>query len=145
MSILVGAMSGTLREANIGVVGDKVFVDRAPQGTTLPYIIINRTSTNRERNLASASGLVDATVDVSVYADGAEDREIIAEAIRNQFDGLINKTIGGTVIQELLIKSGSLLDQDDYTESPHDGSDRHVFVSTLDFRMIYTETVPTHA
>ncbi len=123
----------------VGTTG--VYWGRAPQGTAKPYITFVLISESREEgaDLVAQCGYVNANYQCTCFHKDSADVLALAEAVRTTLGDITKTTIGSTYIQEITIG-----DRRQGFESPEFGQEETVDVVSVDVRINYNETVPTH-
>ena len=98
------------------VAGGRRYWVRAPQSlSTLPYIVMNRVSGNRDYHLKGASRYVQSRIQVDVYSDSYSSAKTTARAVRDAVSGFAG-TVGGVQIQRIYVDSERDLPADDVGE-----------------------------
>lgn len=127
-----GLVSLLVNEATVSaIVGSRVYVTRAPQQAAYPHIIITQMGTEENKSLDQTSGLRFITFDIDCKAQTSVGAETLANAVRTFIDDYTG-TAGSFTVGAVLLGGES----DDY-ESPTDGSDKGVYVVTLDVQIQY--------
>jgi methyl coenzyme M reductase beta subunit len=128
--------------ANAGVValtGQRIYPDVLPQGYTvatggaLTYTIIN---TVHEHLINGLSGIARSRIEFAAFAGTRAAANVLAEAVRAS--GLVGTvgTVGGVVIESVMIDGGiQTLD-----EMPTDGTQDHRYFTVFDYLFAYQET-----
>lgn len=92
LSILLGASGVT------AIVEQKIFLDEAPQGESLPYVIVELTDQQSYPTKSGKSGADDAFVNVFSYASTAKQRRELSDACRNALDDVSGTANGVNVV-----------------------------------------------
>jgi len=118
------------------LVSQRFYADILPQSATLPAIAYTRTSGFHDHILSDLAGLAHARIQFECFADTRAVANSIVEAIRAS--GIITQkgTISSVDIRGVRIEEG-LRSELDY---PHDGSDEHRYVASIDLMFDFTET-----
>lgn len=126
MSLLTG-------EATISsLVGSRVYVGKAPQGATLPHIVITQMASDENTTLDGDSGsLRFVDFDIDCKADRSIEADALGKAVRVFLDDY-KGTAGSQTIAAVLFNDESM----DY-EAPTDASDRGIHVTLLDVTIQY--------
>ena len=115
------------------VAGGRRYWVRAPQSlSTLPYIVMNRVSANRNYHMKGPSGYVQSRVQLDIYSDSYGGAKGIARDVRDTVSGFTG-TIGGLQIQKITIESERDLPADDA------GEITFLFRTTLDLMVHHDE------
>lgn len=121
------------------IVGSRVSLDFARQGTTMPYIVFGRFGTNRVMHLGGTSGLVQADIEVNLIGESYAVLVTLATEVREALASY-QGTRRGVRIQNAVF--------DDEWSAPNRevaGSDFAVHQRQLDFLVWYEEPpVPLH-
>lgn len=147
MSVLHGPIYAHLKAdaAVFALVGDRIYRDRATEGDPLPYIVFERRSENRHPHSTGASGLVEATYEVTSWAADRNAANALAEAVRLALDTTTG-TMGDGAVTETTIRSTDLTSTNDVEELPKagnkQGSDESVPGVEQTFDIWYEETPP---
>ena len=121
-------------EATISaIVSSRVYVGKAPQKATLPYLVLTQLGSEENTSIDGASGqLRFLTFDIDCKAKTSVQAESLGNAVRVFLDDY-SGTAGSYTIGAVILNSES----DDY-EPPTDGSDIGVHVVTLDVEIQYS-------
>lgn len=120
------------------VIGTRYFPLAAPQSASLPYIVYGEVGEEGTPNHDGGSGgLCRMTIRLSAWAENYDDARNLGESIRMLMDGYRGTIGGGT------ITSCFKIDQRDRYAPPQSGEDMGIFGREIDFRVRYSETVPT--
>lgn len=122
---LVSLLTG---EATISaIVSSRVYINRAPQKATLPYIIITQMAADNHITLnGSSNNFRTLTFDIDCKAKTSLEAATLSDAVRVFIDDY-SGTAGTYTIGAVLMNG----EADDY-EAPADASDVGVYVVTLD-------------
>jgi hypothetical protein len=123
------------KPAITGLLGDKLFVNIVPQKTPYPFATYRRISTVREHHLKGRAGLVKSRIEVSVYSKRESESDAIATAIEESGFVAFRGTQSGFIICGVQLENGP----ESSIDMSYDGSDEHVYVSSLDFVVNYSE------
>lgn len=128
------------------VVSARIFQDYADARAAMPYIVINKISSQRHPNLAASSGLVNSRVQVDCTGSSLASRDTLGDAV---VQALYTKTgsIGSTAASNDQSVQYANLDDDRHDTVPPERSDKRggqkgIFTRQLDFMVWHTETVP---
>lgn len=138
------AIHQRLRDASAisALVSTRLYQDWAPASATLPYLVISIPSQGHVHHLKGASGLSMPRLQVDCYADDPIDVETLAEAVRNNLDG-VHGTVG--VTDTVNVRKCYLVSQTTDDFSPPDASDSpREFRRIMEFEMGVVESIPTN-
>ena len=115
------------------IVKDRVFITRVPQGvdTDLQHIVITQISSEENKSLDGTSELRFLDFDVDCKATTSDKADALAAAVRGFLKDYTGPA-GDQTIKAVLFEA----EQDDF-EPPADGSDKGLYVTTLDFQIQY--------
>ena len=128
-----GLVSLLTAESTItAICGSRVYVSRAPQKSTFPYVVITQMGSDENGTIDGSTGqLRFLDFDIDCKAKSSVEAESLGNAIRTYIDDYSGAagsfTIGAVIMND---------ESDDY-EPPQDGSDVGVFVVTLDLTIHY--------
>jgi hypothetical protein len=128
-----GLVSLLTAESTItAICGSRVYVSRAPQKATFPYVVITQMGSDENGTIDGKTGqLRFLDFDIDCKAKSSVEAESLGNAIRTYIDDYSGPagsfTIGAVIMND---------ESDDY-EPPQDGSDVGVFVVTLDLTIHY--------
>jgi hypothetical protein len=126
---LVAILTG---EATVSaLVSSRVYVNKAPQTATLPYIVITQMSSDEMGAMDGTTGLRAVTFDIDCKADRSVEATSLSDAVR-AFVRDYTGAAGSETIQAVLLESEAA----DF-EPPTDGSDRGIHTKTLDVTIQY--------
>lgn len=94
----------TVLIGNVGVsalVGTRVYPVVAPQGASLPAVVYQRISANRQHHLQGPSGLTQVRMQFTAIATTYSAMKALANALRQALDGYRN-TVSGVFVQAVL-------------------------------------------
>ena len=112
-------------------VDSRVFVTKAPQGATLPYIVITQMGSDEYGTFDGTSELRSLDFDIDCKSKLSTESDAIAKVVRNFL-----KDYKGAAGSEAIAASHFRDELTNY-EPPTDGSDVGVHVTLLDFRIQY--------
>lgn len=118
-------------------VGDRVFPDVIPQGTTLPAIAVQQLTHTSTRTLRGPAGLTRATFQISATARTRVESQDAIEAVRQAIDGELN-----AVWSRLRVREVERIDDAHTYEAPVDASDRGLRRVAADYAVRYYEPRP---
>lgn len=130
--------------ANAGVtaiVGSRVYMKRAPNSATYPYIVMNKISKRPSRHSTAACGLCDHSFQLDCWGETDKATKDLADEIRDGLDhyrgtlGSGSETIYAHVVRYIN-------DYDDFDE-PSDGSEVGEYRTIVELRIWHLETVPS--
>jgi len=126
------------------LVGAKIRIDVADDKDALPFIVFHRISDVPFHHLGGASGVTVQRWQFDCCAATRLATHAIEDAVREALDGFQNATMGSgenTHFVQRCHKAGAV---DQYT--PSDDEDEYgVFVTSVDYEITGTESVPTFA
>lgn len=111
------------------IVGARIYVSRAPQDATLPYLVFDEAEAERIRSLSGDLGYVSSVVDVSAFASTRTEALAAGNAAReavNDFRG----TSGSTVVTLLAVTR-----EQDLHIPPSDGGEVGTFERALELEL----------
>jgi hypothetical protein len=114
------------------IVGQSIFVTSASQGTSQPYIIIDRMSGEKFKGLAGYLGTKRAEIDIECWHNTPSDATTLANIVSDFLDDFTG-TAGSVTIKE----STQVDDVDNY-DTPKSGGHITENVTILNFEFIYT-------
>jgi len=119
------------------LVSSRIRPDALIQKETFPAIVIDETNTDHEHIISGGGGIVTSEINVSCYAETRLAAEGLAEKVRGGLQGY-EGSAGGETIQSCQLSSrvsGYLV--------PADGSDGGLYVTSLNFQIVLTESIPS--
>ena len=122
------------------LVGQRVSLNRSPQGDGLPRIVITTINTDSEHHLGAATGFKQGRVQIDCHAQYAGDAETLAEKVRLSLDGF-RGTMGGTFVSTM-----HLSDERSFETAPQSGADDSKAINTVqvDYMIGWRVPVPSH-
>lgn len=93
--------------------GGKVFAMRAPAGETGPFIIFQRTDSERWRAINGPSGVVRAYIQIDCYAAGIYEAKELGADVESLLDGYMGEVYYGTNSPRDSVKIGGITMQND--------------------------------
>jgi len=139
MTIETAFFSYVTAQASITThVGTRVYPLVAPYTPTYPHIVFTVFGEGRDHSMSGATGLVDLTMQVDVWASSITSRVAIAEALRNKLDGFR----GDMGTENLDVRNCTLQNKEQFFEKDTEGGNTFYRVS-MDFLIWHTETLPT--
>lgn len=118
-------------------VSTRIRPDALVQDETLPALVIQETSSDHEELLNGAGGISHSSITIACYAATRIKADQVAEIIRQVLHGYTGSAGSQT------IQASQLEDRAVGYLVPNDGSDVGLYVNSLDFRITFTETIPT--
>jgi len=91
----------------------RVYPLRAPQNATAPFIVYQRSNSDRWRSINNPSGIAQATMQIDVYAATFEEIRSISSTIEQSLDGFNGLVYYGTNSPQDFVEIGATL-QDDF-------------------------------
>ncbi|HOA28100.1 MAG TPA: DUF3168 domain-containing protein [Arachnia sp.] len=104
-------------------VADRITPHWAPQGVEPPYIVVSQISATRPHHMGGPSGLVEARVQVDVFAEARAACEALASDVRRALDGYRGAVSAGAstlILQQCHLDNElyELESWDEYAEAP---------------------------
>jgi len=121
--------------------GGRMFPVTATMNQRMPFLIYNRTATDRPEHLLGDSGLLFLGIQVDVFARSYHEAKTVAELLRNRVSGYIGPITFESETRQCDMHIGG--ERDEYIQ-PTDASDTGVFRVSLDVDMSINEPFPTH-
>ena len=140
MSLMTSLYAHLTAKAGIAeLIDSRLYPQIAPPDSPKPHSVYFRAGRNRQPHSGGASGLVTDRVVISHYAATYSGADAVAEAFRNEMDGLQRVTVDESV----QISRTNLLDERD-TLDPIEfaQSDAPHFVRQ-EYEITYSESLPT--
>lgn len=124
-----------------GIVGTRIYPERAPQGARFPYGIVSKASSEHEHHLTAATGQSLARMEVTWFSESPGELHELVEFARRCVDGFYGEITSGSVSLEV----GMLHVRSDRTEVVFRnlGDDRGIFVGMQQIDMWHEVEVPT--
>jgi hypothetical protein len=119
------------------LIGSRMYLQKAPQGASLPLIIFSLQRSSPNHHLRGYSGVTEDTIEIECqsYTDvGAKD---LKEKVRKKLQGY-RGVMGSTFVNSCFIT-----DESDHYTDRSDASDKGIFIALLEFTTWHTETAPT--
>lgn len=120
----------------IPVVASRIYPILRPQDDALPALTYTRMTGGHGHNLKQSSGWAIATFEIECLAETYAAADALAEIVRQKMQGF-SGLMGTTKVQSAILD-----DESDSIEAPEDDSDEVVFIITLYYRILHTESVP---
>lgn len=117
----------------------RVYFQRAPQGTKLPYVTLRRFSTIPYNDIEGEAGCKQSVIGIAVFSDSDDETEAIQEAIRNRISGY-RGPMGDLTCYGCNLESGP----HDGAFDRKDGSDNWTFASNSDYRITHSQPLVDH-
>ena len=119
------------------IVGVRIYPQELPQEADLPAIVYERTANDHLRSNDGATGIVNATYELTAWGDGFPDARLLADAVRLALDGY-SGTVGSVKIGFILLENElDVLEESLLDERRRCGVRQQYTVS-------YDETIPVH-
>lgn len=115
----------------------RVYPGFAPQGVSLPHVVLNTISDVSDHDMDGANGWTEARVQVDCYARTVDDAEALAEVIRLACDGY-KGTMGAAEVAFCFQEAGDDGPEPYPTNEPRQRSRRRD-----DYRFAYFKALPT--
>lgn len=123
------------------VVSTRIFQDYAYAKAPMPYIVVNRISSERFPHMAGSSGVVRSRMQIDCTANTRASRDALGEAVRGTLDSVTGSI--GTAPNDQSVQNSSMEDDRHDTVPPKQGSQRGTFTRSMDFMVTHNETIPT--
>lgn len=117
-----------------GLIGTRLYPQMAPHDVTRPFMVYERTATDRLRSHDGPSGLSEAVFAYNLFDTRFSGVKALADALRKRLDGFTG-TVSGVDIRAVFVE-----DESDVFEAPSDASDRPLRGITMIVRAWYVET-----
>jgi hypothetical protein len=118
------------------VIGQRMYLDRLPQGATLPAATIEKTSSSVDHLLSNVSGFIKTRLAIRVHATRRLDANAAAHAM--YLDSRVATVKGlthGVDIRGVMVEDG----ERNYVVEARDGSDDHEYVTEFDLMVGHKE------
>ena len=112
---------------------NRVFPLTTKQGQEVPFVVYDRTSTERQKTLTGFTGLVEVSFQLDIHEKSYANLKTISSNVISKLKTFEGQTWGTYKIQSCTI--------DDETEDYFDDDDVKWFVSFIDFTITYKEEV----
>lgn len=113
-----------------------IYPVRLPQTAAVPALLYRRETGGHDHVLTGSGGHALANFRLDCVADKYADVDALAEAVRQALQGF-SGSMGDATVRNVILED----EHDDYV-APLDGSDVGLFVTSLTYRIRYTESVP---
>lgn len=120
------------------IVAGRIYAGHVPQGVKGAVIVLRNQSPEHFYTLTNEADATRAVVQIDCYGKTATQADNLGEVVRNRLSGY-RGTAGDVTIQGAII-----LRDNAFTEEPEDKSDQWIHRRSLDFSIIFGQTVPTH-
>lgn len=144
MSVEAAILEHVLADAAVAaLVGERGYMELAPQSASRPLIVAQLVSNAGERHLGGPDSLAQARVQISISADSVSDRALVSIAVREALDGLQSQTLGTGEVATV-VRSIALEDRRNMAEPLGDASQRVRYRQIMDFMVWHRQSVPAH-
>ncbi len=117
------------------VISDRIYVGYAPQDVAMPFLVIQRDSTEPDHHLLGASGLRRVDFSMSVYGPRVLVLTNLAKSIESALDTANDRTtVGGVNVRRIWME-----DQNSSTITLADGTGTPIHVVEQNYYMHYQE------
>jgi len=119
------------------IVSSRIRPDALIQNETFPAIVIDETNSDHEHTISGGGGIVTSQMTVACYSETRLAAENLGEKVRAALQGY-EGSAGSETIQSSQLSgraSGYLV--------PADGSDGGLYVTSLSFEIVLTESIPS--
>ena len=120
-----------------GVISTRLYPRRAPKTPAGDYAVYNRIDGRSLHDLGGAIGLTLFVYQYDFYADEPADVEAVAEAFRNELDGLTG-AVGSSDVRRI-----NLIDERDDLTDLDNGDEEGKERITHDYEIVFHRAVPT--
>lgn len=121
MSVRAALRAYVLLDAGVTAqLGTRLYTDRAPQGTALPYAVMTETGAEDAHTLAGTIDLPESRIEIACWAATPEDAQAAASAVHARVKNIVHTTIGTPGVRVHLSRR---TDRRTEHEDPSDGSD----------------------
>lgn len=117
------------------LIGQRMYLDRLMQDTTLPAATIDKTSATPDHTLSNLSGFVKTRLNIRCHALKRLDANALANAIYRCGIAGVKGTTNGVDIRGVMVEEG----QRNYVVDARDGSDDPEYVTEFDLMVSYRE------
>jgi len=105
------------------VPSNRIYHLRAPQNTPAPFVVYQRVNSERWRHINGPTGMVQATVQVDIYAENSYTARDLAQLIEGELDGFQGTIAYGTDSPQATLRIGGIscindFDLIDQTDEP---------------------------
>jgi len=114
------------------IVGSRVYISKAPQNASLPYIVITQMSSNENQTIDGTTGLRFVDFDIDCKAERSVTSETLGKTVRTFIDDYTGAA-GADTVNAVLIN-----DESTQFEPPTDGSDKGIYTTVIDATIQYT-------
>lgn len=124
-------------------IGDRFFVNRAPERTEFPYILASVVSGQPAYSLAGETGTTQPIIQITAWArdpNGPFQADQVAELVRDKISGF-RGSWNGTFVSSCILQNEPL----SYSEEPDDDSDNHFHAVQADYQVTHGRAVPALA
>lgn len=131
------------------VVGNRVFIGRAPQGQRMPYIRLYEVFSEPQKDLQGEIEISRSTIQVDAWADGPNALILtkrLSRHIRETIDNLHDEIRSGggsapLATGGLAVQSCAIVRNDMLGERPSDGSDNYLRRNSIDIDFIHEDPI----
>lgn len=123
------------------IVSTRIYNSVAPEGSALPFIVLEQIGGDRDHHTGGANGLTRREFQITSYDDKPNDAETLAEAIRDALDGF-RGTMGTTDTENV---RGSFLSSslDKFEPAADSKHAKSVYGVDQSWTFWHTSTVPS--
>lgn len=123
------------------IVNDQSYRDIAPQGIREPFVICTGISSVPDAYMSGQESQVTGTFQVDVYASSADERDRLADAVRNALGGIVRKNVFDTYINSCVE-----INEVSSVEPYSDGTDLVSYRRVIEFEaQWHRDFAPDHA
>lgn len=120
-------------------IATRIYPQIGPPGAVYPFLTYMVLGEDHTHDMGGASGLVNVSMQIDVWALTQKKRSEIAEVLRNVLDGFA----GDMGAENLNIRQCFLESRSNFQEPETEGREKPVFRTSLDFSIWHVESSPT--
>ena len=119
------------------LVSTRIRPDALTQNETFPAVVLSETRSDHMHTISASAGFVESLIEFACFSATRLEAESVGEALRQALQGYTG-TAGSETIKSCILES-----RDSGYLVPADGSDDGLYVTALDFRIVFSESIPT--
>lgn len=119
------------------LVSTRIRPDALTQNETFPAVVLSETRSDHIHTISASAGFVESLIEFACFSATRLEAESVGEAVRQALQGYTG-TAGSETIKSCILES-----RDSGYLVPADGSDEGLYVTALDFRIVFSESIPT--
>ncbi|MCA9052985.1 MAG: DUF3168 domain-containing protein [Planctomycetaceae bacterium] len=132
MAVGEGIRTRLLAVSGVTDITSAVYVSDTPQSATEPRIEVHELNLDPMVVMEGTSGLRSATIDIDCKSTTPVKAKALADAVEAAFNDFTGAA------GDITVKAVVFQDRSDSTEAPSSGSQKSVYVTTLDYLVQYT-------